>query len=62
MSTNLDPEGAAEQLPAEIAGKSAGQIEGILELIDSGALEATKAQRAYLAGAAFALRQAQIQG
>lgn len=57
MSTNRDPEDAAEELPADVAGRSAKQIQGIVALIDSGELEATRQQRAYLAGAAFALRE-----
>lgn len=61
MSTKRDPVEATTQLPADVASKSAGQIEDILSMIHAGDLQATKAQRAYLAGAAFALRQAQIQ-
>lgn len=55
MSTKRDHEDATAQLPADVAGKSAGQIEGIISMIDSGELDATTSQRAYLAGAAFAL-------
>ncbi|WP_427174465.1 hypothetical protein [Arthrobacter sp. 92] len=57
MSTNPAPDDVTPQLPASVAGKSAEQIEDILAMIDSGELDATTAQRAYLAGAAFALRE-----
>ncbi|MFK4299558.1 hypothetical protein ABH924_004742 [Arthrobacter sp. GAS37] len=58
MSTKGGPEHAIEQVSSSVAGKLAEQIEGILELIDAGALEATKAQRAYLAGAVHGIRLA----
>ncbi|MEZ2388226.1 hypothetical protein AB6813_01535 [bacterium RCC_150] len=47
----------ASALPADVAGQSAEQLEDIITLIDSGELKATTRQRAYLAGAAFALRE-----
>ncbi|GAB3558809.1 hypothetical protein GCM10027405_05570 [Arthrobacter alkaliphilus] len=56
MSSN-ESEDASGSLPPSVAGKSAEQVEGILAMIDSGELDATPGQRAYLAGAAFALRE-----
>lgn len=45
--------------PPSLTG-SADQLESVLREIDAGGVEATKTQRAYLAGAIEALRQAQI--
>lgn len=56
MNANPKAEDGSE-VPADVAGKSAEQIEDILAMIDSGELKATSRQRAYLAGAAYALRE-----
>lgn len=56
MKPDRQPEDATG-LPADVAGKSAEQLDYILAMIDPDELEATTAQRAYPAGAAFALRE-----